>query len=195
MRRGELLNLTWANVELEAGHVKVEPKKAGTFTLRGEQYPILEWTAKDYENRTIPIPEATVSLLRRLKAKSGGSAYLFLSLDRLRAIARFMAKHGGKLSDNYELVNNAIRDFHQIQTDARRHLAKESDRDDYEWEQRSIHDLRRTFGSMMAQHLPIHELKKLLGHSSVRTTESYYLAPSENLADKVRSVFAAAASA
>ena len=62
-----------------------------------------------------------------------------------------MAEHGGKLSDNYELVNNAIRDFHQIQTDAHRHLAKESDRDAYEWEQRSIHDLRRTFGSMMAQ--------------------------------------------
>ena len=41
----------------------------------------------------------------------------------------------------------------------------------------------------MAHHVPIHELKSLMGFSSVRTTERHYLAVSDNLAVKVRSPF------
>ena len=41
----------------------------------------------------------------------------------------------------------------------------------------------------MAHHVPIHELKSLQGHSSVRTTERHYLAVSDDLAVKVRNAF------
>ena len=50
-RKGELLNLTWDNVDLDAGEVRVEPKTAGAFKVAGESFPILAWTAKNYDNR------------------------------------------------------------------------------------------------------------------------------------------------
>ena len=38
-----------------------------------------------------------------------------------------------------------------------------------------MHDLRRTFGyNLIKQGRPIYEVSKLLGHSSVTTTERYY---------------------
>ena len=38
-----------------------------------------------------------------------------------------------------------------------------------------MHDLRRTFGyNLIKQGKPIYEVSKLLGHSSVITTERYY---------------------
>ena len=41
----------------------------------------------------------------------------------------------------------------------------------------------------MAQHVPTHELKALMGHSTIRTTERYYLAPSDDLSAKVAAAF------
>ena len=38
-----------------------------------------------------------------------------------------------------------------------------------------MHDLRRTFGyNLMKQGMPIYEVSKLLGHSSVNVTENHY---------------------
>ena len=38
-----------------------------------------------------------------------------------------------------------------------------------------LHDLRRTFGyNLIKQGMPIYQLSKLLGHSSVTTTEKHY---------------------
>ncbi len=192
LREGELLNLLWSDLAFDASEVRVAPKKARIFTVAGETFPILAWDAKDYENRTIPIPDTVVALLRRLKAKSGGSEYVFLSRERLAAIRQYMAEHDGKLHPSYKLVNNLLRDFKQIQAYACRRLAKQTGHDDYVWDERTIHDLRRTFGSDQAQVLAIHELKGLMGHSAISTTQRYYLAPSENLAERVRSRYAKA---
>jgi integrase len=192
-RQGELLNLLWADVDLDNGVVCVARKKAGTFTVAGEAYPVLAWDAKDYGTRSVPLPADVVLLLSQLKAKCGGSAYVFLSLERLAAVRRYMDDHGGTLSEHYAVVNNMPRDFRLIQTEARRRLANEQGQDDYDWPQRSFHDLRRSFGTAMAQHVRIHELKDLMGHSSITTTQLYYLAVSENVADKVRAAFAAGA--
>ncbi len=195
LREGELLNLRWLDVNFDAAEVRVAPKKAGTFAVAGGTFPILAWDAKDYESRTIPIPATVVARLQRLKAKSGGSEYVFLSLKRLAAIRQYMAEHDGQLHPSYKLVNNLLRDLKQIQDDARRHLAKQTGDDEYAWEERTFHDLRRTFGSDQAPFLAIHELKALMGHSSISTTQMYYLAPSENLAERVRSRYAKAAGA
>ena len=44
---------------------------------------------------------------------------------------------------------------------------------------------------MLAPHVPLHDLRRLMGHSSIRTTERFYLAPTPDLADRVHGVFAA----
>ncbi len=44
---------------------------------------------------------------------------------------------------------------------------------------------------MLATRVPLHDLRRLMGHSTIRTTERYYLAPTPDLADRVREAFAA----
>ncbi|MHC4415155.1 MAG: tyrosine-type recombinase/integrase [Planctomycetota bacterium] len=186
LRKGELLNLTWADLDLEPGkgEVRVMPKRAGTFTADGSEYPILAWDAKDYENRTIPIPDATVEMLQQLQdhQEPPRSVYVFLSLERLREVKAYMAAHGGNLSAHYALVNNMDRRWQEILSTAMRRMGRQ-------FKAHKIHDLRRSFGSVQAQRLAIHELKVLMGHSSIITTQKYYLAPSDELADKVRGAY------
>ncbi len=194
LRRGELLNLQWLDVDFDVGIVKVQSKVAGSFVVRDQTYPIFGWTSKSYHDRAVPIPQETVTALQRLKAKSGGSAYVFLGLDRLAEIGAFMASNDGKLSANYKLVCHFEKSWDDLQSKAGARLSK-GQPEPYQWERRTLHDLRRTYGSLMASHVPIHELKALLGHSSIRTTERYYLAVGNDVADRVRSVFSIAVSA
>ena len=139
----------------------------------------------------VPIPDETVAVLRRLKAKAGESVYVFLSLDRLRNIAAQMDQYDGKLPVNYKLVNNLKRTWEAIHADAAARLSQGREKR-YQWEPRTLHDLRRSYGTVMAYHVPMHELKSLLGHSTLRTTERYYLAVSDDLANKVQAAFAPA---
>ncbi len=183
-----MLNLTWADVDLDGETVTVQAKRAGTFRVGDRAYPILGWTSKSYHDRTVPIPAETVTVLQRLKAKAGASVYVFLSLERLEQIADYMDQHDGKLSASYKLVNNLKRAWGRIQDAAEVRLSEGRD-EPYQWERRTIHDLRRSYGSVMAHHVPIHELRALLGHSNIGTTERYYLAVGDDLADKVRGAF------
>ena len=188
LRLGEMLNLTWADVDFDDGTVTVQAKRAATFTVGDRVYPVLGWTSKSYQDRTVPIPAETVTVLQRLKAKAGGSVYVFLTLERLRQIAAHMDQHGGKLPASYKLVNNLKRTWERIQDAAAARLS-EAGVEPYRWDQRTIHDLRRSYGSVMAHHVPMHELKSLMGHSSLHTTERHYLAVSDDLAVKVRDAF------
>ena len=178
LRCGELLNLTWDDVDLEAATVTVAPKAVGSFEVAGETYPILPWTSKTYSTRTVPIPTETVEALREFKGmKLAASVYVFLSLDRLAVIRDTMAAHGGKLLASFKLVNNLSRQFADIQATA-------SCRG-------TIHDFRRTYGTVMAKRVPMHDLKRLMGHSNFTTTEAFYLAASDDLSEKVRAAFVA----
>lgn len=193
-RLGEMLNLQWADLDFEAGTVKVQAKRAGSFKVGEKTYPIFAWTSKSYHDRTVPIPQETVTVLQRLKAKSGKSRYVFLSLDRLTEIGAFMVSNKGKLPGSYKLVNNITRSWAIIQDAAEARLTKAQDKP-YEWEHRTIHDMRRTFGSIAAQYVPAHELQQLMGHANLTTTQRFYLAVGEDMAERVRSAFKFAASA
>jgi integrase len=189
LRAGELFNLLWTDVDLDEGTVSVRAKKVGAFEVGGERLPILAWTSKTYENRTVPIPMETVEALRAFRGlKLHRSAYVFLSLDRLAQIREHMAANVGKLPPSYKLVNNLKRRWDRIQAAAAARLSKGME-EPYEWESRTIHDLRRTYGTMLARHVPLHELKQLMGHSSIRTTERFYLAVGDDLGQKVETVF------
>ena len=192
LRAGELHNLLWSDVDLEARTVTVAPKKAGRFTVGGQEYPILPWTSKSYGTRTVPIPPATVTALQRWKLRTGGSAYVFLSLDRLAVVGEYLAAHDGGLPGSYTLASNVTRDFRGIQDAAAARLSEGATKP-YEWRHRTVHDLRRSYGTVLARHVPIHELKRLLGHSSIRTTEGFYLAAGDDISAKVTEAFASVA--
>ncbi len=172
LRRDELLNLTWRDVRDRS--VTVTRKRAGTFEVAGETFPILPFETKTHDERTVPIPDETVLLLDRMKAKSGGSEYVFLDLDRLAVIRDRMAVK--PLSPSYVVVSNLIPRFKRIQMAAgiKEPLA-------------TIHDLRATYGTHTARAVPMHVLKELMGHSSISTTADYYLTVRDADADDVRS--------
>jgi integrase len=59
------------------------------------------------------------------------------------------------------------------------------------WPRGTLHDLRKSSGYHVAQRVPMHELKALMGHSSIRATEEYYTEPGDDLTQKVDAVFGA----
>ena len=187
-RKNEILNLQWRDIDFERKTARVTGKRAGVFKgPDGAEYPVLDFSTKSYEDRSIPLPELTVTLLTKLFAESDGSPYLFLPLERLEAIAAELAN--GPLGPNYELVNNMNRHFDYVQRQARETLAKEREvaTEKVPWERGTIHDLRRTYGTRMARIVPIHVLKEYMGHAKIQTTQEYYLAAEAEDAEKARS--------
>jgi len=182
-----MINLLWRDIDFDAQTVRVSAKRAGTFAAGGDSYPIMAWSAKSYEERVVPVPESTVSLLARLQGESDGSPYVFVSLDRLARIATVLADKG-ELGANYEPVNNMKARFDLIQTKARAALAEERGVavDDVPWERGTIHDLRRTYGTRMARVVPMHVLKEYMGHAKITTTQSFYLAAETQDAERAR---------
>lgn len=62
--------------------------------------------------------------LQRLTAKSGGSAYVFLNVDRLAQISAYMAGNDGKLSANDKLVRHFEKSWDALQGKAAARLSK-----------------------------------------------------------------------
>ena len=190
LRVGETLNLHWSDIDEDAGTVTVSAKRAGTFTASGSSFPILAFSCKSHRERQAPLLPEVAKLLQRLKMKSGGSVYPFLSLNRL-AILAATQDTTQEIPAN-KLVNNLLRRFRIIQTRARAILA---DRRgvvlaEVEWRIGNLHDFRKSFGTHMAHHVSMAELMKLMGHASITTTADYYVDVSDDLAAKVQAAFA-----
>lgn len=189
LRKGELLNLQWRDVDFEAKTVRIAAKRAGVAKVKGAgEVPVLAWSAKSYEARTVPLPDATVSMLARLQAASDGSPYLFLSVERLKTIAAELEAKGGKLGANYELINNFHRRFDEIQLAAKALLAeaRKVEPDSLAWYRGTFHDFRRTYGTRLARVVPIHVLKEYMGHAKIQTTQEYYLAAETQDGERAR---------
>ena len=187
LRKSELLNLLWHDIDFGRSTVRVAAKRADTFMVPGRgEFRILEWTAKSYNERTVPLPEPTLEVLIALQNEGDESAYVFLSLDRLTKIDATLTGNG--LGANYELMNNLAKRFRTLQKNARKLLAerREVELKAVAWPVGSLHDLRRTYGTQMARALPIHVLKEYMGHSKIDTTQAFYLAVDSRDADVAR---------
>ncbi len=192
LREGELLNLTWADVDEAAGEIIVSAKRAGRFRVGQESYPLLEFSAKSHQERRVPLEPRAAALLGRLRLQGGGSPYLFLSLSRLRVLEALADVRAGRQPEAKYLVNNLLRDFKRLQARARALLAKRQgvEPGKVEWRVGTVHDLRKSYGTVMARQVPMHELRRLMGHASITTTADYYLGAGEDVAAKVRAAFA-----
>jgi len=191
MRKGELLHLQWSDIDFDNGYVTVSRKDAGRFTVKAEDYPILEWSAKSHEERKAPVPDDTLDMLQRFRLKSGGSRYVFLSLERLRQIDQRM--RAGTWGPKSELINNFGRRFRTIQRHARQYLAEQRGVKlaDVEWRIGSVHDLRRTYATTMAQHVDMMTLTRWLGHADVNTTQRFYHEALNETAERARNAISA----
>ncbi len=179
LRLQELLHLHWTDIDFDRGFVTVSAKRAETFkTKSGEECPIVEWSAKTHQERSVPVQNDTLNLVRQFKQQSDGSPYIFLSLDRLVRIDQRSMLNGRPSAP--KVLNNLLRDFKVIQRRAARNASVK------DWRLGSIHDLRRTYGTRTAEFVPMHVLQKWMGHKDISTTVRYYLGVPDRYAEIVR---------
>jgi len=154
LRRNEILNLTWADIDFINQLLHVRAKD--------ESEQVLKWESKTHENRSVPLPDETSQYLANLQAESvEGFPYIFITPERFAHI-RYREKRG-QWSGISDVKNNIIRDFGTIRK--RAGVSK-----------CNIHDLRRSAITNWAQALPIQVVQQFAGHSNITTTRKYYLA-------------------
>jgi integrase len=165
-RIGEILNLTWADLDFETNQIRIARKQ------EGEGSPT--WEPKDREGRVLPTPPEVMQLLADLQASSTeGCPYVLVPPERWEHIQRL--RENGTWTETQFLINNLNRNLAVLRR--RAGVAKFT-----------YHDLRRSCLTNWARFLPTHVVQKLAGHSDIKTTQTYYLAVQEDDLEKARQV-------
>jgi len=169
MRRAELLNCTWGDVDFDAQTIEVNPKHNTKDTW--------EWLIKDSDQRILPLTEEIVQMLVDHQAQQmEGYPYVFVPTARYDYIQNVLRPNGTwTLSDSrLKVVNNIKRDFDEILKRAGIKIG-------------TFHDIRRTAISMwFANGMSEYDVMTLAGHSSFVTTHKFYLAVADDLIHRAR---------
>lgn len=168
MRRGELLNLTWRDIDFEAWTIDVAPKDDTAETWL--------WLIKDTERRTLPLTKNVVTALTEHHAQQPEKhPYVFVPPYRYAKIQQLRKEGRWTLSDSrLKVVNNFKRDFDRLLAGAN-------------IQGKRFHDLRNTaLTNWFAAGLSEYEVMRLAGHSDFNTTHRFYLAVSDSLLDRAR---------
>jgi integrase len=168
MRRGELLNLTWRDIDFEAGHILVCPKENSVTTW--------EWQIKDSDRRTLAVPEEImVMLAEHQNLQHEGNPYVFIPPHRYDHILRLRQEGKWNYScTRLKLIQNFNRYFSLLLQRAGISRGQ-------------FHDLRRTTLTMWLRHvLSEFDVMTLAGHASFTTTRNFYLAVADDLGERVR---------
>jgi integrase len=167
MRRGELLNTTWRDIDFARMTVDVSPKK--------DREDTWEWHIKDTERRTLPL---TAGLVRRLAEhqmfQPEGCLYIFIPMARYKHIQEYRQTGQWDVEKGRSPLSKFCHHFNKI-------------RDLAGIRSGTFHDLRRTcLSNWIVQGLNLHEVKELAGHASIETTERFYLAVRKDVLDRAR---------
>jgi integrase len=169
MRRAELLNLVWADVDFETKEIHICPKSNTAETW--------EWLIKDTDSRDLPLTDDLVAMLAEHQARQPDRyAYVFVPPERYEVIQKLRKKGKWTLSDaRLKVINNFRRKFRKIQKRA-------SVRMDLRF-----HDLRNTaLTNWFRNGMSEHDVMRLAGHASFETTHKFYLAVADDLVDRAR---------
>ena len=169
MRRGELLNTTWKDIDFENQTITVAAKKDTKDTW--------EWHIKDHEYRVLPLTDEVVNLLTSLQASQPvGYPYVFAPPCRFEHIQQRRAKGKWTVRDGICPVNNFTRHFKVILQRAGIDRGK-------------FHDLRCTcLTKWLMNGLTEYDVMRLAGHSDFETTRRFYLSVREDLVQRARTV-------
>ena len=167
MRRGELLNATWKDVDFEKRTIDVAPKKETPETW--------EWHIKDTERRTLPLTDEIVKLLAKHHTEQPeGYPYVFIpparyiSIQQLRKQGKWSVQRGCVPLNNFERQFKSILKIAGI-VDA------------------EFHDIRRTcLTNCLANGLQELDVMSMAGHASFETTRQFYLAVRGDLIERTR---------
>jgi integrase len=169
MRRGELLNCLWSDIDFGEQTITISPKDDTP-----ETWP---WQIKDMDRRTLPLTaELTQMLVDHQSCQPEGCPYVFVPPARYRFIqSQLRATGKWTYSDSrLKVVSNFERDFGLI-------LTRAGIKDG------QFHDLRRTaISNWLAEGLSEFEVMKLAGHADFKTTHKYYLRLRDDSVDRAR---------
>jgi len=169
LRRGELLNSTWSDIDFDDQTITVTPKDDLPETW--------QWLIKDTDRRTLPLTEELTQMLAEHQGRQPeGCPYVFVPPARYAFIQKQLRAQGlWTYSDSrLKVINNFGRDFGLILTRAAIRCGE-------------FHDLRRTaICNWFAEGLSELEVMRLAGHADFKTTHRYYLKVRDGLVDRAR---------
>jgi len=172
MRRGELLNTVWSDIDFEAKTIEVSPKKNTDRTW--------EWHIKDTDRRVLPLTKEIVSMLAEHQSRQpDGHPYVFVAPSRYDYIQQLRKVGKWSVCDTrLKTINNFNRHFKIILKRAGINGGQ-------------FHDIRRTAPTnWFANGLRENNVRVLAGHSSFTTTHRFYLAVADDLVDRAREAVA-----
>jgi integrase len=168
MRRSELLNCTWADVDFGEMTVEVSPKDNTDYTW--------QWLIKDNERRVLPLTQDVVQMLvDHQNQQPEGYPYVFVPPTRYDNIQQLRKQGKWSLRDaRLKVVNNFSREFKKILKIAG-------------VRKRKFHCFRNTaLTNFFANSMSEHDVMTLAGHSCFSTTHTFYLAVADDLVDRAR---------
>jgi integrase len=168
MRRSEILNCTWNDVDFEQRVINITPKQNAEKTW--------QWDIKDADERTLPLTdEVTQLLVNHQNMQPEGYPYVFVPVARYDYIQKLRDQGKWRFSDSrLKVVNNFSRQFEKI---LKRANIKKG----------QFHDLRRTaITNWFANGMSENDVMVLAGHSNFATTHKFYLAVADDLLDRAR---------
>jgi len=171
LRRGEILNCAWGDIDFEEQTIKVSPKANTTETW--------EWLIKDTDCRTLPLTDGLTQLLINHQSRQPEShPYVFVPPVRYDYIqSELRAKGKWTYSDSrLKVISNFNPNFRKILRKAGVKKGK-------------FHDLRRTaICNWFKEGMREYDVMKLAGHADFKTTHKYYLHVHDDLVDRAREV-------
>jgi integrase len=169
MRKSELLNLVWTDIDFGEMVINVTPKKNTEETW--------EWQIKDTDHRVLPLKEDVSRLLIDLQSnRSEGYPYVLVPPGRYDHIQQVLRPSGKWTlsSARNSVINNFTRQFKKILELA--HVEKGT-----------FHDIRKTaITNWFSQKLSEYDVMTLAGHANFATTHRFYLAVADDLVDRAR---------
>ena len=167
MRRGELLNTTWRDIDFARMTVDVTPKSDSMDTW--------EWHIEDTERRTLPLTSELIRLVvEHQMSQHEGYPYIFVPMARYECIQEFRRSGQWTVEKGRSPLSKFCHHFNKIRSLAGIRTG-------------TFHDLRRTcLSNWIVQGLSLHEVKELAGHANIETTERFYLAVRKEMLDRAR---------
>ena len=169
MRKSELLNMVWSDIDFGEMTIEITPKKNTDETW--------EWRIKDTDSRFLPLKEDVCQLLIDLQnRRPAGYPYVFVPPSRYNHIQKVLRPKGKWTlsSARNSVINNFTKQFNKILAIA--HVNKGT-----------FHDIRKTaITDWFRQGLKEYEVMTLAGYANFATTHRFYLAVANDLIDRAR---------
>ena len=167
MRRGELLNTTWRDVDFAGQKIHVSPKDDT------EQTWI--WRIKDKDRRSLPLTDEVLKMLIEHQAtQPEGYSYVFVTPKRYDNIQKLRRFGKWSIRQGKCPVSNFRYQFLKILAHAG-------------IDEGTFHDLRRTcITNWFAHGLTEYEVMILAGYASFETTRKFYMAVRKDIIERAR---------